>query len=466
MERALRELDLVYRSPSATAAQRAESRGWASVALSLDDLDAAAAVARTTRSAATDPGAHVAVSLATSMLAWVEMFRAQLRDGLATVDDGVVQADVSPARQGHRYPLHVIRGRILIELDRLEDARATLETGMRISEELGVRWPLSAYQTILGIERFVAGEWDDALAEFEAAVELADETGERYNLVLGYSTTSLIAVHRNDLERASELASAADDELDHGGERYPGHWSARTRALLLEAAGDAPAAYAALGECWDQSVSAGLAVEYPALGPDLVRLALAVGDHARARQVTSAVDAVAARNDVASLDGAALRCRGLCDDDAELLQHSVEVYGRSPRPLQLALTCEEAGAALVRSGDRDRAVPVLHRALDGFEQLEAERDVARVRATLRELGVHRGQRGTRQRPRTGWASLTPTERTVSDLVAEGLTNPQIGERLFVSRRTVQTHLAHVFRKLQMSSRTELAAAVTRRQRRT
>ena len=53
---------------------------------------------------------------------------------------------------------------------------------------------------------------------------------------------------------------------------------------------------------------------------------------------------------------------------------------------------------------------------------------------------------------------------MTDLVAEGLTNPQIGDRLFISRRTVQTHLAHVFQKLQMTSRSELAAAITRRQR--
>jgi DNA-binding CsgD family transcriptional regulator len=52
---------------------------------------------------------------------------------------------------------------------------------------------------------------------------------------------------------------------------------------------------------------------------------------------------------------------------------------------------------------------------------------------------------------------------VVELVVEGLTNPQIGERLFVSRRTVQTHLAHVFTKLGISSRTQLAAEAARLQ---
>ena len=57
--------------------------------------------------------------------------------------------------------------------------------------------------------------------------------------------------------------------------------------------------------------------------------------------------------------------------------------------------------------------------------------------------------------------LTPTERTVAALVADGLTNPQIGERLFISRRTVQTHLVHVFAKLGISSQAQLAAQVAR-----
>ena len=93
------------------------------------------------------------------------------------------------------------------------------------------------------------------------------------------------------------------------------------------------------------------------------------------------------------------------------------------------------------------------------ERLGAGRDLARAEATLREAGIRRGRRGTRSRPQFGWHSLTPTERTVADLVTEGLSNPQIGERLYISHRTVQTHLAHVFAKLDVSSRAQLAAEV-------
>ncbi|MGH3479515.1 MAG: response regulator transcription factor, partial [Nocardioidaceae bacterium] len=64
----------------------------------------------------------------------------------------------------------------------------------------------------------------------------------------------------------------------------------------------------------------------------------------------------------------------------------------------------------------------------------------------------------------GWGSLTPTEREVVGLVVSGLTNPEIAARLFVSRATVKTHLSHVYAKLGVANRTELAALATEQDR--
>jgi DNA-binding CsgD family transcriptional regulator len=72
-------------------------------------------------------------------------------------------------------------------------------------------------------------------------------------------------------------------------------------------------------------------------------------------------------------------------------------------------------------------------------------------------------RGERGRPDHGWASLTPSEQRVVELVAEGLPNAAIAKRLFVSLATVKTHLVHVYGKLGLTTRAELAAAATRRQ---
>ncbi len=75
----------------------------------------------------------------------------------------------------------------------------------------------------------------------------------------------------------------------------------------------------------------------------------------------------------------------------------------------------------------------------------------------------RRARGERKRPPGGWESLTPTELEVARHAAEGLTNPQIGERMFITRGTVKIHLSHIYTKLGLQNRSELAAQAARRE---
>jgi predicted ATPase/DNA-binding CsgD family transcriptional regulator len=113
----------------------------------------------------------------------------------------------------------------------------------------------------------------------------------------------------------------------------------------------------------------------------------------------------------------------------------------------------------------DATATALRQALGAPAYDRAAADGAQL--TLDEaVSYARRARGRRGRPSTGWSSLTPTEKEVVRLVAEGLTNPQIGARLFMSRGTVKTHLSHIFAKLGATNRTELAAAATDRGRST
>ena len=118
--------------------------------------------------------------------------------------------------------------------------------------------------------------------------------------------------------------------------------------------------------------------------------------------------------------------------------------------------------------------------LPSWDQPTADADLNRARSSLEpdafEAAYGEGQalevdeavayaqrgRGERKRPSSGWAALTPMERQVVDLVAEGLRNTEIAARLFVAPSTVKTHLAHVFAKLEVSTRAELATVATRR----
>ena len=462
---ALQELERAGQSPALSSVEQGAAKAWAGFArVSLGDLDGAAAAEKEARTAATAAGDHLTNSIIMSTAARIPESRGRLREALELADEAVRLADASPGRLGHRFPVCQTRGRILIELDRLAEARSVLGAGVRICEELGVRWALAAHQMYLAYGRFVAGEWDDATAELEASLKLAEETGEIYSLVYAYGLLSRISVHRNDLGRAREAAATADRSLAGWGNGHAMTWVAWPRALILEAGGEPGRALATMAGLWDWCTGAGLALEYPAIGADLVRLALAAGDLGRARQASAAVAEVAAGNDVAWMTGEALRCEGLIEDDPEILQAAADAHARGSRPLRLALACENAGSACGRHGHAERALPLLDRAVGIYERLGAARDLARAEAALREAGFRRGRRGTRSRPQFGWQSLTPTEHSVADLVAEGLSNPQIGARLYISHRTVQTHLAHIFAKLDISARTQLAAEVTRRRR--
>jgi DNA-binding CsgD family transcriptional regulator len=273
------------------------------------------------------------------------------------------------AAGGRRLSLRGLDGRAVAELvadDRLPEARSALSAGVRVSEELGVRWALATHRVYLAYERFAAGEWDDALAELEVSITVAEEVGEIYSLVYAHGLLSRISLHRNDLHRAREAADAGDRYRAGWGRGHSMSWVAWPRALIYEAEGQGRQALSTMAALWDWCAGSGLVLELPAIGADLVRLALAAGEVPRARQAADAVAEVAARNDLAWMTGEALRCRGLA------------------------------------------------------------------------------------------------EHSVAGLVAEGLSNPQIGERLYISSRTVQTHLAHVFAKLDISTRAQLAAEVTRR----
>jgi DNA-binding CsgD family transcriptional regulator len=123
---------------------------------------------------------------------------------------------------------------------------------------------------------------------------------------------------------------------------------------------------------------------------------------------------------------------------------------------------EEAACLTAASGAAEDARTQAARATALAATLGATTVERRVSARLRQLDVRLGSRAGRRRPSTGWESLTPTELQVADLVGQGLTSPQVAARLYISPRTVQTHVSHILRKLGLRSRVELAAALSRR----
>ena len=156
--------------------------------------------------------------------------------------------------------------------------------------------------------------------------------------------------------------------------------------------------------------------------------------------------------------GAALRAAGVIeggDSGLDQLAQSVAALDDSGYELELARSLTEQGAALRRMGHTRDAVQALRRALD-----LASRCGALVLAEqAREELVVAGARPRRERI-GGVESLTASELRVARMASTGMTNRQIAETLFVTIRTVTTHLGHVYQKLEVSGREQLADAIT------
>jgi DNA-binding CsgD family transcriptional regulator/predicted negative regulator of RcsB-dependent stress response len=155
--------------------------------------------------------------------------------------------------------------------------------------------------------------------------------------------------------------------------------------------------------------------------------------------------------------GIALRASGLIaegDDIIALLSDSVKTLEASSGRLELARSLTELGAALRRGGQRSAARPVLRRALDIATSCGAQVLTEHTRTEL----LATGSRPRRARL-SGIESLTPAERRVAELAGHGRTNTEIAHVLFVTTKTVEWHLANAFRKLGITSRRDLAAAL-------
>ena len=203
--------------------------------------------------------------------------------------------------------------------------------------------------------------------------------------------------------------------------------------------------------------AAGTITCLPVLGPELARLAAAAGDPGQAAAAIPSLDQVARLNPGArSLQAYALQGHGLLDGDRDALAAAAGLLRDSGRALEAACAAE-AVAALSAAEARDP----LEAARQTYHSCRAPRDLARVEAAMRALGVRRGVPGARRRPDRGWQALTDTELKVVRLVAERLTNPEIAQRMFISRRTVQTHVSHALAKLGVATRRELAAEAGR-----
>ncbi len=183
----------------------------------------------------------------------------------------------------------------------------------------------------------------------------------------------------------------------------------------------------------------------------------AVGDMDRARQMADLDLEHARRWGAVSGIGAALRARALMDssdDSIERLREAVDVLASSAARLEHARALVDLGAALRRANRRAEARGALQDGLILASQCGAVALAERARIEMRAAG------GRSSDPAgAGVQRLTVSERRVAEMAAKGLSNPRIAQSLFVTRKTVETHLGRIYSKLEISGRAELARAL-------
>jgi DNA-binding CsgD family transcriptional regulator len=351
-------------------------------------------------------------------------------------------------------------GLALTIADRTDEADAVVRRGREVAEDLGLVWSVPLYMSYLANVCWLTGRWDNALAEDEAARAITDEFGMHLTVMLASaSRLARIWLHRGRIDRAEEALAEAEAWLAQEGRQGGEALVLSARGLLLEAQGQLRPAAELFARAWHQNLQAGVVSELRLLAPDLIRLWLATGRDQLAASLLPDIERIAARLRVPSAEGAVLRCRGLVTRDPDVLLAASDTYRRSPRVVELAQACEDAAVHLAGAGRTKVANDLLQEASRIFESIQATRDLARRRGMARRFGLANPPRS--RRPSTGWESLTDSERRIAELVARGTTNREVAATLVISTHTVDSHLRHIFAKLAISSRVQLATIVTR-----
>lgn len=456
-EESLAELNAALASPDMTERQRA--RLLVSVARAhraLGEVSVAGMVANRALTAAETAGDRWAVGWSLHMLIVVAMMGGDAGAALPLFERALGVVGDDPALIDLSLLLQINKAVALGDLDRYDEALAAARLVRDRADESGILVRLAQAQSALGELLFEVGRWDDAQTEVETLADDFKDPGVR---CCDRGVSAVIAFRRGDRKTAREHLAVAADSAELIGSRVVASLTL-ARGLDHEVDGRSGAALAVLtaavgGEAEELD-------EMEELLPEAARLAAAVGDDGTARAVAARAVAFAARSEVPHRLGAAAYCVGMRDRDAGRLLAAADHYRAAGRPLLRAAALEAAALLLVHDGDRDAARAAFVDADDLYGGLGAEWDLGRLRAELRRHGFRRGARARQRRARTGWESLTAAEARVAGLVADGLSNRQIAQRLFLSTRTVETHVSRVLGKLAVRSRLDIARAADRR----
>jgi DNA-binding CsgD family transcriptional regulator len=344
----------------------------------------------------------------------------------------------------------------LVCVDELDTAEAVADAALGAARRDGSLLAYASASYHRALPRYHRGALADALADLDQALTASREGWSGAEGWIGaLQVHAELEVGDRDAARAA-LALAASAPADSMDRAMVGLARASLALVDRDAAAALQDAEAAGGLLAD-----GFGIDHPGLLPwrdTAVVTAAAVGERERAQRLARAGLERARAAGVPRTLGLALRTSALVEDDRclELLDEAVGVLERSPSTLALAQVLVDQGRQLRQAGHRTAAQAPLRRGLQLADGMGAAPLAEAARQELRAAGAR-----PRRAAYTGADALTPSERRVAELAADGLTTPEIAQALFVTPKTIQTHLTHCYRKLEISSRRELPTALGR-----
>jgi predicted ATPase/class 3 adenylate cyclase/DNA-binding CsgD family transcriptional regulator len=367
--------------------------------------------------------------------------------------------------------------------------RAAAEEGRDLADAIGDRFDARQCRYSLGFALLWRGDLAAAVAQFRELAAEAETAHDVLYQVDGFAMQGFVLAYQGDTGAARAAAAAAVGAASELVGPVAGSAYAALGVAAL-AAGDVATAQDAVDAAWQHmSVSPGVAAVVRAFnaqaalaGGDLsaarrwaddavttttgwwlavalttrARVAIAQGEPERAER--DAHDALACATEVEAYLGISdiLECLGTLGGDCGSHREAARLFGAAHAARQ------RTGAVRFKVWDAgyEASVAALRDAM-GEQDFDAAWSEGAALSIEEAIAYAQRGRGERKRPTSGWASLTPTERDVVRLVSEGLANNDIATRLFVSPRTVQTHLTHVYTKLGLSSRVQLVQEAAR-----
>jgi ATP/maltotriose-dependent transcriptional regulator MalT len=349
-------------------------------------------------------------------------------------------------------------------LDRFSQATAHVERGIAIARATAQGQLFPVLVPLLGWLRTTSGRLDEAAELLDGAIEAARVAHNEQALAWTLFNRAVTALHAGELDDA--VAWAAEGAGVAGGDGMLACFTGLVHGMALIERGDPRRGVGSM-----TASAGGPGLPHAGGGWNayflewLVRGLLAAGRPEDARRAVERARAVAEETGLAlaatAADRAAARLAGESGDAeraAELAAASTRSADALGAPIEAGLSRIVAGRALAQAGEPHRAAAELERAATDFDRAGAVRYRAAADRELRRLGATRHRR-TRPGWGSGLASLTERELEVARLIVDRRTNAEIAAELFLSQKTVESHVRNLFHKLGVASRVDVARIV-------